>query len=929
MGTVASAAGLAATMRLRRRQREAWQDGPAVGSEEVKAYTARLADYLVWIDRMEGSSPTREDFRRNVLNLRRLAYSRFTKGAGAKFDVLFDTEKLAAPLTTKDVSATTLDRLYSTGNIMTGSPFAPYSGCEQAPVDTSHLFVGIDFAFNRREFNTWRMVATMLDPSLGEVFDTGIQGLVTWVGDLASWFVEWNSDRIKAEAAGTPWTAAQSEEHRKSVLVRKMSLQDLLSDLDAQVLAAHAVRTPSIVSVGALLRGYYLDPPVTGTPHVSTRFASFVKAAQPPIPHTESGSTVTLDAKAAESVAQAVTLVAWLFLLIERRGTKGIKGAAESALADVTAQATVIRSMADDFVAFLTAALTGGAPSWPSDHLYALQTRYGGFYLQPGDSDATKKYGGAVRAGDPGGHVEKLHDDLVLVGFTCLPAKGTAAYREYGRSTQWAVRHLQGYAGTEGVAGVLEPLTGPHAADPLFHLHNPRRYWGPVHGLLDPETATVLARWVTDTTARRGTAPGVTERVKVADRLHCPVVMESWKWNTASAPTTFVKDRIWLRDDPAVGDAVWARDASMYYDIPANRVVAPVDGVAAGSMASVPGMGQGPISRSYKPNSLWSPDTRVDPMRLTGAAIDPATDVARASTYRVVAAVAALECGSYLDSMNGWDSAVVSLGVAHWTIWPAHHTGELFALLAYLRMKYPAVYERYLGVFGVYPAYPWPQTWPNPMWDPGARKYVCAPVLYGLPGSGGSYQRDVAVPVTEADDFERFRDWHWWYRFLMMCRNSPELWRCEWDMARTRIRDILRTPWAKAVGTNVPTVPDGNGGTRPATFGDVFTCEHAVALVYRYHVNFPNPIISSGRAGTKMADTIAGANLASMDTTTWGDAEQTKIVAALRVNYPASFADVGTAWDHWSDPALGADGSLREGHGSFVLDDTDLPLPMS
>ncbi|MFD2081402.1 hypothetical protein SAMN05421678_10642 [Actinopolymorpha cephalotaxi] len=66
-----------------------------------------------------------------------------------------------------------------------------------------------------------------------------------------------------------------------------------------------------------------------------------------------------------------------------------------------------------------------------------------------------------------------------------------------------------------------------------------------------------------------------------------------------------------------------------------------------------------------------------------------------------------------------------------------------------------------------------------------------------------------------------------------------------------------------------------------------------------------------------------------MDTTTWGDAEQTKIVAALRVSYPAGFADVGTAWDHWSDLALGADGSLQEGHGSFVGDDTDLPLPVS
>ncbi len=46
--------------------------------------------------------------------------------------------------------------------------------------------------------------------------------------------------------------------------------------MDGQVLAV-AARDAAVVSLSALLQSYYLDPPVAGRPHVTARFADFVR----------------------------------------------------------------------------------------------------------------------------------------------------------------------------------------------------------------------------------------------------------------------------------------------------------------------------------------------------------------------------------------------------------------------------------------------------------------------------------------------------------------------------------------------------------------------------------------------------------------------------------------------------------------------------
>jgi hypothetical protein len=336
----------------------------------------------------------------------------------------------------------------------------------------------------------------------------------------------------------------------------------------------------------------------------------------------------------------------------------------------------------------------------------------------------------------------------------------------------------------------------------------------------------------------------------------------------------------------------------------------------------------GPVSTQ---STSWDV-AMVTPTLLSGAPIDPGTQATQASTYRVIAAVAKLECDSYLDIMNGYDPAIISFGLAHWAMTDSHlDYGELFALLSYLKFKNPSGYQKYLGTFGIQPYYEWPAA---DMWNSSQRKYVNPPCICGLPVPPGSSvpAPDGFMVVPTADDFEHLRDWHWWYRFIMLCRTSTDLPGAMWDMARTRIRDLLATPWAAATGTGIP-APGGASATRPATFGEVFTSEHAVALLYRYHVNKPAAMVSGGYAGMSTTTALAQANISNSDTTTWtgatGNAVQSALVTQLRANPPGGVngpADVGNKWDGWYDPTLGqANGTLLETAHSFQLYDANLP----
>lgn len=922
--TATAAVGLAGTAVAICRPGEAWLDGPAVPPRERKnasSYAVPLADFLAWVRVVEGAAPTRDDYARHCRRLRRLYYSEFTGGAGRLFDTLFGTGDLGAPITVSaTLPAAVLDRLFSTDYVMTGSPSLPFTTAAATPIDMSHVFVMLDQGVNGLPFYSryleWRLSAP-------------VAGITTWVGDLASWFVEWNSERIKAAGGGTIWDPAEQERQRQALRARKVALEDVLGNMDGQILAVTA-RNPAVVSIAALLRAYYLDPPAAGTPHVTTRFADFVRRAVPAIPHTDTGGAVTLAPGAADAIAGQMATVATLFLTHARApqslSRQDIDRLA-SVFADVATFRPIIDAIAADFVQFLAAGLSGGNPSWPSEYLEPLTTDYGGYYLRPCDDDATYKYGGQVRSGYTAAtapkFVEKLQAALRQVGVTCLEVNG-----RFDGDTQYALRHFQAYASLDSTAGVV--AAGARVGDRLEHFFAPRHYRGPIHGLFTPETARTLRTWLGGiTVVEKDPNTGERRERKLCDRLHCPVVVEAWNVDTNDVPKTIIHDQVWRLADCAQSNAaMFARDLSRRYTIPPARLVAPAGGVAIGAYTS--SYDGGPIIQlpwnqgtTHYPGAIWKPDMKVTPAALIGRDIDPAQDATLASTYRPIAAVAFVECVSYFDSMNGYDSARVSIGLFHWALCPQTKTGEMFALLAYFKHQYPDAYQRYFGVYGVQPHHAWPAADPNPMWVSKERKYVNAPALYGMADSGGTLHPDDPQPVSAGADYDHFRDWHWWYRFAMACRDSHDLWRSMWDFARLRLRDLHATPWAATVAAGVPTAA---GGSRPATFGEVFTSEFAMALVLRYHVNYPAPIVSNGHAGSRIRAALAASGIANMDTAAWGDAQQQALITTLKNNPPAPTADVGTKFDTWTDGTLGAtNGRLRTTAGSFTLDAAGLP----
>jgi hypothetical protein len=161
-------------------------------------------------------------------------------------------------------------------------------------------------------------------------------------------------------------------------------------------------------------------------------------------------------------------------------------------------------------------------------------------------------------------------------------------------------------------------------------------------------------------------------------------------------------------------------------------------------------------------------------------------------------------------------------------------------------------------------------------------------------------------------------------------------------MARVRLRDISATPWGPAAPT-VAAIPVQGGGTRPATIGDVFTSEQALALVMRWHVWRPADIINGGHAGSRLRAALTGAVIPTSagDPTTWTDAHEQALVRGL-MDKVAAFNDAGLTqsmtavrdWHTWGqggggrhytlDPAIP---DLAATRGSLVFDAAGLPPP--
>ena len=471
---------------------------------------------------------------------------------------------------------------------------------------------------------------------------------------------------------------------------------------------------------------------------------------------------------------------------------------------------------------------------------------YGGHALQFGDDDAALRWGGVAEAGPVDDHVRQLQADLAELGYGLVGA----ADGGFGIGTEQAVREFQIYAKMRFIA--IQARAGPRYLARLDQALNLLPYSGPISGVVNTATRIAIHQWK-------------------AKRWRCPVVVEAWGTTRTAGNVVPTRTQpiagagnVWLYNEvqtasPARSDdrLFFVRDFAASFPLAPGRqpdLTDPDDLIDLGCYTPDPDLPSdgGPMTRptyliGTRPvyPSVWA-ESEVLPEHLVGVPLAD-LDPAQLATFRVVRAVAEVECLGFLDCVNCYDTAFVSMGPAHWTLGLSRRRmseGEMCGYLAYLTAFDGAAFHQGFERFGMRIAEPWIDDTGHrggrPVFDASLRKYTS---WVALQGEDGTYSRRY-FEKTEAD---YFRNWHWMHRFTMAGRTNIGFRRGMWTMIRIRLRDILSTPIPAAVG--LAGIPDGHGGASPATIGDCFTSEEAVGMLLRWHIYLPVEICSAAGAG--------------------------------------------------------------------------------
>jgi hypothetical protein len=528
--------------------------------------------------------------------------------------------------------------------------------------------------------------------------------------------------------------------------------------------------------------------------------------------------------------------------------------------------------------------------------------RYGGYQLQSGDDDATRRWGGSTRgpgsvlpAAGQTGFVRQLQEDLVTLGFAVV---GTPNGR-FTWQTEWALREFQHCADSRWLAQEQAAAASPppRYVDRLTSVKIPPSALAVpiVHGWLSADDRSRIELWL-------------------RNRWRCPVVVEAWRSadldanGQPQAGRSPQEQNLWVHTQPAQKPwRVLARDFSQRHDLTAMcrnpehlRVLGYKETSQKGGPQSVP------------PNHTW-PEAEVTPRSMLCRGLSSLTPD-ELSTFKVVRAVSETECQGYLDSLNCWDNVILSAGPYHWPIgaptWSAtepgwNEGGELGGFLAYLRRYYPSAFTR-LTDDAIVPEKTWNPADPT-FFNQSQRRYHSR-LQWRTAASGAGF---VTVPLTP-QEMSYFKTWRWVYRFQMAARTDPEYRRAMWDYARIRIRDLLATPWG--AGLQVGT----GAAARPATIGDVFKSERNVAMLVRWHVRYPAHMVSGGHAGAILRAVFSASGITANNPAQWGDPEETQLTNAIIASprIPDTMSTVHN-WPTWT----AANNPYR-----FALDLTSLPV---
>ncbi|MDM4769054.1 hypothetical protein [Solimonas sp. SE-A11] len=450
-----------------------------------------------------------------------------------------------------------------------------------------------------------------------------------------------------------------------------------------------------------------------------------------------------------------------------------------------------------------------------------------------------------------------------------------------------AIREFQIYARFARVAKLRsDNATDPRWVNRLQATDNSKPYTGAINGTYDAALQPFLDHWH-------------------AENYRCPVVAELYvnnakpTWPELGADTKGVRGNYWRYDDPRIESFV--KEHQDEKD-PRGRLqvrICDLSGMFESAHSAGTMVKSGRIRRHVvtsgkgkkKKTDTWvggfvgdsrivTPTAEVLPKTMIDQEWAQLTDSAK-QTFRVVRAVSEQECLGYLQSINGYDDAWMSLGPCHWTLALAvpgqaepdqdAGAGELPAFLAYWASTEPAdASARLLEPFGIMPRPAW--TNGEPPSKPGA---ICAYTgrLHWLPKPAGGSGSD--SPIAKVEDLNWFRTTHWFWRFLALARNVKSFRLRQWHMTRIRIRDILAY---EIDPSDRPTKP---AGTAKVPVGNLVTSEAGVALLLRCHIRKSGFLAQGNLAHPSLRLALAFANISETDPNKWKDAEEKQLIQGL------------------------------------------------
>lgn len=460
-----------------------------------------------------------------------------------------------------------------------------------------------------------------------------------------------------------------------------------------------------------------------------------------------------------------------------------------------------------------------------------------------------------------------LADRLAALGFNVFFPSDDAPKR-----TRWlshAVREFQVYSSMPRTAQERPGPAHTRWLDRLQPIANAYVYVGPIDG--DPTGAAFLAclaRWE-------------------QELYRCPVVIDVFYEDNMGAlqhvghDTAPLLGNYWRYDDPRLvlfhgGNSkqrsrlsVRVCDLTGHFR-PAHNP-APDKMEKAGGIARY-GSWQGGVVRGGSDADEILPET------LIGSPWGTIASAETKSTFRVLRTIAEVEALGRFDGINTYDDAIASFGSCHWALAPANGqnpgstiAGELPPYLSYWAGHAPAdANAKLFKPFGIVTKPAWPAGQPGPKkpsW-PSTRNYVgrvdWAPFDTGPDDPGKKLYAEL----------EWMRTLHWTWRWLALSRYVDSFRRRQWDLGRTRIRDVL------AFEIDPSDRPGKPAGSKKVRLDRMFTSELAVALLVRCHVRWAAFLDQKRFTGPSLRLALALANLPA-DVSKWTEADQKTLIEAV------------------------------------------------